>query len=208
MFRLFRYGLIPVVLFCMVIVAASVDSFSTNAIRKSAWARTTVTVIESKDPSQILAEFRGTQNTFPDPRGTVRYVVDGKTYIWRGRGREIGLTVMNPGDRIELYYNPGNPREISTLVLLGASTGTILFAAALAFIAFYLWFFWLRGWGRRSRPYDFDGHGPGSSHPPERLSRQIERASSPLADQHPATPDGNPAGITFSQPRRATFGKR
>lgn len=67
----------------------------------------------------------------------------------------MGVTVMKPGDQIKVYYNPQNPLEISTLVLLGASTGSVIMAVALAFLAFYFWFFWLRGLLRRSGPDDF-----------------------------------------------------
>src|SRR5260370_24734994 len=122
MFTLFRYGLVPVVLYCVVVIAAGVDAFSTNAVRKSTWPQTVATVMKSQDFGQALAEFRGTQNTFPDPRGALQYVIDGETYTWQGRGRDIGVTVMNPRDKITFYYNPKNPRYIRTLVLLGAST--------------------------------------------------------------------------------------
>ena len=156
MFALFRYGLLPAVLFCVVIVAASFDAYSTNAARESTWPLTVATVMESQDVGAASAEFRGAENTFPDPHGSLKYVVDRKTYAWQGRGRDIGVTVMKPGDQIQIHYNPENPREISTLVLLGASTGTIILAAALAFLAFYVWFFWLRGFFRRSSSDDFD----------------------------------------------------
>ena len=154
MFTLFRYGLIPVVGFCVIVVAASIDVYWTNTIQKSTWPQTVVTVVQSQDLGQVAAEFRGTPNTFPDPRGTLTYVIDGKTYTWQGRGRDIGVTVMNPGDKINVYYNPQNPQEINTLVLLGASTGNIILAVALAFLVFYFWFFWLRGFFRRSGPGD------------------------------------------------------
>jgi Protein of unknown function (DUF3592) len=194
MFTLFRYGLIPVVLFCLVVIAASFDAYSTNAVRKSTWPRTVVTVMQSHDVGQALAQSRGTQNTFPDPHGTVKYVIDGETYTWQGRGRDMGVTVMTPGDKINVYYNPKNPRDISTLVLLGAFTGNIILAAALAFLAFYVWFFWLRGLLRRSGPGDFDGDQAGSSadRAPERLASQIERSRSTFGDPRP----------------RASFGKR
>ena len=149
MFTLFRYGLLPVVLFCVVVVTASFDAFSTNAVRESTWPQTVATVMDSQDFGGAAAEFQGTQNAFPDPHGTLKYVIDGKTHTWQGRGREIGVTVMNPGDKIKVYYNPENPLEINTLVMLGASTGSIILAAAIAFLAFYVWFFWLRGFLRR-----------------------------------------------------------
>ena len=192
MFTLFRYGLIPVVLFCVVVITGGVHIVSTNSIRKSTWPQTVVTVMQSQDFSQALAEFRGTQNSFPDPHGTVRYVIGGKTYSWQGRGREIGVTVMNPGDKINIYYNPENPQEISTLVLLGRFTGSIILAAALAFLVFYVWFFWLRGFLRRSDPDDFEGDVAGSfaGHVQERLPRQI------------------PMEKSFDRGRGATFGKR
>jgi Protein of unknown function (DUF3592) len=157
MFTVFRYGLIPVALFCVVVIAAGVHTVSTNSIRKSTWPQTVVTVMQSQDFGQALAEFRGTQNSFPDPHGTVRYVIGGKTYSWQGRGREIGVTVMNPGDKINVYYNPENPQEIGTLVLLGKFIGSIILAAALAFLAVYVWFFWLRGFLRRPGPHGFYG---------------------------------------------------
>ena len=192
MFTLFRYGLAPVVLYCVVVAAASFDALSTNSHRKSTWPQTTATVVQSQDFGQALSKLRGTPDTFPDPRGTLKYVIDGQTHTWQGRGRDIGVTVMNPGDTIAVYYNPQNPQEISTLVLLGASTGYIIFAAALAFLAFYVWFFWLRGFLHRSGPDDFDGKAVGSfaEHVPEQLPRQIERSRSGL------------------QGRGATFGKR
>jgi hypothetical protein len=156
-FTLFRYGLLPVVTFCIIIVCASFDAFLTNSVRKSTWPQTVATVMRSEDPGKVLAEFLKTRQTFSEPQGTLEYVVDGQTHTWQGRGRDIGVTVMNPGDKIEVYYNPRNPGEISTLVLLGAFTGSIILAVALAFLAFYAWFFWLRGSLRRPRPDDFDG---------------------------------------------------
>ena len=210
MFTFFRYGLIPVVLFCVVVIAAGVHTVSTNVIRKSSWPQTVVTVMQSQNLGQALAEFRGTQNSFPDPHGTVKYVIGGKTYSWQGRGRDIGVTIMNPGDTIKIYYNPDNPQEISTLVLLGGLTGSILLAAALAFLVFYIWCFWLRGFLRRPGPHDFYGDGPGSfaDRASERFSSQLERSRSTLGDQHPVTINDRPAGKSFGQGRAVTFGKR
>ena len=162
MLNLFRYGLIPVVLFCIVIVCASIDAQVTNLAQKSSWQQTTITVVESQDPGDIAAQFSGTPNNFPDPHGTVRYVADGKSYTWQGRGRDIGLTEMRPGERINLYYNPANPQEINTLVLLGAGTGFLILAAAAGFLAFYIWYFWLRGFLNRSGP-GVSGDGGASS---------------------------------------------
>jgi hypothetical protein len=210
MFTLFRYGLIPIVIYCVVVIAAGIDVYSTNVVQKSTWPQTVVTVMQSQDFGQAVAEFRGTQNTFPDPRGTVKYVIDGETYTWQGRGRDIGVTVMNPGDQINIYYNPKNPREISTLVLLGASTGNIILAVALAFLAFYVWFFWLRGFLRRSGPDDFNGDMAGSfaDRVPERLSSQMELSRSTLGDQRPTATNSRLAGKSFGRGRGATFGKR
>ena len=144
MFRLFRFGLLPVVLFCFVIVTAMFDGLVTNIRQKSTWHQTVATVIESQDLGDVAAKFRGTPNTFPDPFGTVRYEVDGKTLTWSGRGRDMGVTVMTPGSKIDLYYDPQNPKRIGTLVLLGRTVGLSLAAGALAFLSFYVWFFWLR----------------------------------------------------------------
>ena len=191
MFTLFRYGLLPVVLYCVVVITAGVDAILTNTVRKSTWPQTVVTVMQSQDFGQALAELRGTPNTFPDPRGTLRYVIDGKTYNWQGRGREMGVTVMKPGDQIKVYYNPQNPLEISTLVLLGASTGSIIMAVALAFLVFYFWFFWLRGFLRRSGPDDFGDGVVGLS------EISTPRQASENQWQNLSTGE-----------RRATFGKR
>src|SRR5215813_4887166 len=106
MFTLFRYGLLPVVLYCIVVTTASFDALLTNTVRKSAWPQTVATVMQSQDPGRMLAELRGTPQPFSDPRGTLKYVVDGKTHTWQGRGRDIGVTVMNPGVKIKVHYNP------------------------------------------------------------------------------------------------------
>ena len=204
MFTLFRYGLMPVVGFCVVVIAASIDVYATNTIQKSTWRQTVVTVMQSQDPGQVAAEFRGTPNTFPNPRGTLEYVVDGKPYTWQGLGRDIGVTVMNPGDRINVYYNPQNPREINTLVLLGATTGNIILAVALAFLAFYVWFFWLRRFLRRSGPDDLDGDVARSF-----AGRGSERSRSGLGDTPPTALNKRPMGQSFDRGRGATtFGKR
>ena len=191
MFTLFRYGLTPVVLYCVVVITAGVDATLTNTVRKATWPQTVVTVAQSQDFGDVAAAFRGTPNTFPDPRGTVTYAIDGKTHVWQGRGREIGVTVMKPGDQIKVYYNPQNPQDISTLVLLGASTGSIIMAVALAFLAFYFWFFWLRGFLRRSDPDDLEAD-----------------VAESFADKHPTAILRGPMENSFDRGQRATFGKR
>jgi Protein of unknown function (DUF3592) len=190
MFTLFRYGLTPVVLYCVVVITAGTDAFLTNTVRKATWPQTVITVVQSQDLGDMAAAFRGTPNTFPDPRGRVTYVIDGKNYDWQGRGRAIGVTAMKPGDQIKVYYNPRNPQEISTLALLGASTGSIIMAVAFAFLAFYFWFFWLRGFLRRSGPGDFD-----------------DMAES-RADEHSGAILREPMEKSFDRGPRATFGKR
>ena len=202
MFTFFRYGLLPVVLFCGVVIAASVDTYWTNTVQKSTWPQTVVTVVRSQDLGQVAAEFRGTPNTFPDPRGTVSYVIDGVSHTWEGRGRDMGVTVMKPGDKITVHYNPKNPREINTLVLLGASTGNMILAAALAFFAFYVWFFWLRRFLRRSGPDDFNGDVARSYTDRVPAPSQTERSRFASGDQRATTTNNRPTG------HGATFGKR
>jgi len=209
MFTIFRYGLIPLVLFCVVAIAAGVDTVWNNSIQKSTWPQTVITVVQSQDAGQALAELRGTPNSFPDPHGTVSYVINGKTYSWQGRGREIGVTVMNPGDKIKIYYNPEKPQELNTLVLLGKFTASIILAVSLAVIVLYVWFFWLRGFLRRPASHDFSDDVPGSfvDRPSERISRQIEQSRSTSENQHPLGINARPAGTSFGQ-ARVTFGKR
>jgi hypothetical protein len=116
---------------------------------------------------------------------------------------------MNPGDTIKIYYNPENPQEISTLVLLGMFTGSVILAAALAFLVFYVWFFWLRGFLRRPGPHVFYGDVPESfaDRASERFSSQIERSRSTLGDQHTLAINARPAGKSFGQRTGVTFGK-
>jgi hypothetical protein len=182
------------VLYCVIVITAGIDAFLTNTVRKSTWPQTVVTVVQSQDFGDVAAAFRGTPNTFPDPRGSVRYVIDGQTHTWQGRGRDIGVTVMKPGDQIKVYYNPQDPREISTLVLLGASTGSIIMAVALAFLVFYFWFFWLRGFLRSSGPDDFDG--------------DVAVSFADHAQEHANAIVKRPMGKSFDQRLGATFGKR
>jgi hypothetical protein len=210
MFTLFRYGLIPVVLFCLVVIAAGIDAYSTNAVQKSTWSQTVATVTESNDPGDALAEFQGKPNTFPDPYGTLSYSVDGTPYTWQGRGRDLGVTVMKPGEEIKVYYNPENPQEISTLVLLGAFTGNIILAVVLAFLVFYIWFFWLRRFiGGSAPPGDLDddlakAFADGG---PTRSPDRIERSRFEPADKRASMIDNKPTGKS-SDPGRGTFGKR
>src|SRR4051794_20479967 len=154
-FTLFRYGLLPFVLYGLMVVVFSIHIYGTHAVHKATWPQTVVTVTQSQDWGDEFARFRGTQNTFPDPRGTGTYVVDGTTYTWQGRGRELGVTVMKPGDAITVFYNPKDPKDLEPPVLLGAFTGNIIISVTLAFLGFYVWFFWVRRFVRRSGPDDF-----------------------------------------------------
>jgi hypothetical protein len=63
MFTLFRYGLIPVVIYCVVVIAAGIDVITTNAVRKSTWPQTDATVMQSQNIGQVAAELRGTRRT-------------------------------------------------------------------------------------------------------------------------------------------------
>jgi len=102
------------------------------------------------------------------------------------------VTAMKPGDKIKVYYDPRNPRDISTLALLGTRVAIVIFAVAFAFLAFYVWFFWLRRFLRRSDPDDFDGDKTGSF----------------AASVRPAAIDNRSTGTSFDTGRGATFGRR
>jgi len=196
MFAMLRYGLMPVVFFCGVVVVSCVHIVWTNTVHRSTWPQTVVTVLKSQDIGDVLAQFQHRENTFPDPRGTGTYVVGGKTYAWQGRGRDIGVTAMKPGDQIKVYYNPQNPQEIGTLELLGMVTGSIIFAVALTFLAFYGWFFWLRGFLRRSGSDDFYGDAPDSF--PDRPLEQ-SRATSTSNDRPVARSVAPGGAVTFGR---------
>ncbi len=210
MFTLFRYGLMPVVYFCLVVVSAGVDAFSTNAVQKSTWPQTVLTVEQTQDIGRMVAEFRGEKPTFSDLRGTGTYVIDGTVYHWQGRANAIGVTAMKPGDQIKVYYNPKNAEDISTLILLGAPTGSVILAVAVAFLAFYVWFFWLRGFFRRAGPDDFAGDTAGSfaDRAADALALPSEPARFVLADAGPAAVSSRPRGKSPDRKRAATFGKR
>ncbi|MFO1014076.1 MAG: DUF3592 domain-containing protein [Caulobacteraceae bacterium] len=190
MFNLFRWGLIPVVLFCGVCVAAGIDAFSENAVRRATWPKVEATVLESQDFADELARMRGTSNNFPDPRGVLQYQVNGETHTWTGRGRDAGLIAMPVGGKVMVHYDPKNPDQVSTLEMLGAGTGLIILGAALAFLGFYFWFFWIRFWIGRSGPDDDDsGYLLGEAAPQ-------------------AAPVWNAPAPGFGQGRPNTFGQR
>jgi len=80
MFLVLRFALIPVVLFCLTIVSATLGVLSTNADQKANWRPTVATVTDSQDFGDVAAKFRGTPNTFPDPHGGLVWEVDGITH--------------------------------------------------------------------------------------------------------------------------------
>jgi hypothetical protein len=86
----------------------------------------------------------------------------------------------------------------------------MILAATLAFLAFYVWFFWLRGFlGRSSPPDDFDGDMAMSfaDGVPTQRPDQIERSSLALGPRRALVTDNKPTGRSFGQ-GRGTFGKR
>jgi len=185
MFQALRYGLLPVVLFCGTIVVASVDVAWENIAHRSTWRETVATVVQSQDLGDVVIDSPFTRSTAPNPTETVVYLVDGETHTWKGRARELGVTAMTPGEKIKVYYNPKDPKVIHTLAVLGARPGAILLAAALAFLIFYVWFFWLRGPPRRSPPADLGGDRAAAfaAGVPDRLAERIERVRGPTFGQ-------------------------
>lgn len=203
-----RFALLPVVVFCLTIVAATFDAHFENANQKATWLPIKATVTDSQDIGAMAAEFSGRPNDFPDPYGAVRYSVGGKSYAWQGRGRDIGVTALPVGEEIDLFYDPADPSKINTLVLLGRSTGRIIFGAAVAFLIFYVWFFWLRGRGGGGRflpPASVGEPDP----PPDFVDRTIAPPSNPF---HSAEPIPQRASIAARQVSKAAarraFGRR
>jgi len=178
MFVGLRFGLVPVVLFCGLLavmsVVATIDVARENTARKSSWRETVATVVQSHDRGDVVKDYPFLPFTSPDPTGTITYLVDGETHTWEGRARQLGVTTLAPGERIKVYYNPGNPKVVHTLVKLGAPGMAVLLATLLAFLTYYVWFFWLRGSPRRSLPAD-----PSGTPPPDRLAGRIERVHGP-----------------------------
>lgn len=184
MFNLFRYGLLWIVVFCGVIVAASLDAYSENIYRRMTWPTVTATVVKAQDFGRIAEEMGQTPGKYPNAQGTVRYVVGGETYEWSGRNRDLGVVAMTPGQQIKLYYNPADPHEANTLVLLGLGVGLVLFAGSLAFLTSYVWYFWLR---RRT--------------PPQTYAFEVGDLAGPA-------PPPRPGPVEFRQTPRTGFGQR
>ncbi len=89
MFTLFRYGLVPIAGYCLMVIVFSIHIVWANGVQKRTWPET---CRHRRGIERLRQCPSAGQNTFPDPHGIVRYVVDGKTYTWRGRARDIGLT--------------------------------------------------------------------------------------------------------------------
>lgn len=146
MVRFLRFALIPVVLFCLTVMAATFDAIGTNLYQKATWLPLTATVV---DAQEFGDPFGDRAADFPDPYGEISYRVGGKTYRWEGRARDIGLISLPVGETVDIFYDPADPNQIGSLVMLGISVGAMIFGAAVTFLVFYVWFFWLRGRGGR-----------------------------------------------------------
>lgn len=189
MVRFLRFALIPVVLFCLTILAAAFDSISTNLQQKATWLPVMATVVDAQEFGELGATLSGRAADFPDPYGEISYTVGGETYQWQGRARDIGFVSLPVGGTVSIFYDPADPNQINSLVLLGASVGLMICGSAAAFMAFYVWFFWLRGRGGR---------------PPDTPSIL---ADPPTPRAEPTRPPTQVASPRAARPVR-TFGKR
>jgi hypothetical protein len=97
-FTLLRYGLLPVVFYCAVVFVSGVHIIGSNEAHRSSWKQTTATVMQSRDFGDAYAEFSGTKNDFPDPRGTLQYVVNKETAARRGPVQHAILRALPAAD--------------------------------------------------------------------------------------------------------------
>lgn len=97
MVRFLRFALIPVVLFCLTILAAAFDSISTNLQQKATWLPVMATVVDAQEFGELGATLSGRAADFPDPYGEISYTVGGETYQWQGRARDIGFVSLPVG---------------------------------------------------------------------------------------------------------------
>ncbi len=167
----------PFALIAAALFAMALHIIGTTIHHRLAWEPTVATVISS-EPVQVLRT-NGTSTT--DLQVAVAYDAGGSRHEWSGRGSDIGVYAASVGDSIQMLFDPADPSHLDTAAMKGWKGGLLVLAVTGGFVAFYVWFFWLRRRG---------------GNPP---SRGIVPPPAPARTAAPPRP---------SQSQRASFGNR
>ncbi|MFD1986606.1 DUF3592 domain-containing protein [Mesorhizobium newzealandense] len=142
-----RFILMPFALIAVVLFAMGLHITGTTLYHKAAWYQTVATVTDV-DP---YTETKKNGLTIDGINVAVTYVVDDAPMTWSGKGKIIGLYAASIGDKVELYYDPADPSNLDTAAMKGWLVALLIIVGTGGFTAFYVWFFWLRGWHARPR---------------------------------------------------------
>ncbi|MER8883845.1 DUF3592 domain-containing protein [Mesorhizobium sp. M0074] len=140
-FVFMRFLLMPFALIAVALFAMGLHVIGTTLHHKAAWHQTVATVTDV-DP---YTETQENGLTTDGIDVAVTYVVNDAPMTWSGKGKIIGLYSASMGDKVELYYDPADPSNLDTAAMKGWRGGLLLLVVTGGFIAFYVWFFWLRG---------------------------------------------------------------
>lgn len=140
-FVLARYLLMPFALIAVILFLMASHIIATSLHHQAAWQRTVATVTDVSPYSEMQAN--GLKTDGIDV--ALAYVANDAPTTWSGKGKDVGLYTAAKGDRIEFYYDPADPSNLDTAAMKGWRGGLLLLAVTGGFVAFYVWFFWLRG---------------------------------------------------------------
>jgi hypothetical protein len=145
-FVLMRFLLMPIALIAAALFAMGLHIIGTSLHHQAAWHQTIATVTDVDPYTEMRENGLATQGI----NVAVTYVANDAPMTWSGKGKDIGLYKAAKGDRIEFYYDPADPSKLDTAAMKGWRGGLLILAVTGGFVAFYVWFFWLRG--RRAPP--------------------------------------------------------
>ena len=140
-FVLMRFLLMPIALIAAALFAMGLHIIGTSLHHQAAWHQTIATVTDVDPYTEMGENGLATQGI----NVVVTYVANDAPMTWSGKGKDIGLYKAAKGDRIEFYYDPADPSKLDTAAMKGWRGGLLILAVTGGFVAFYVWFFWLRG---------------------------------------------------------------
>ena len=135
-----RFLLMPFVLIAAALFAMGLHIIGTSLHHRTAWHQTVATVTDVKPYTEMQKNGLTTEGIDV----AITYVANNAPMSWSGKGKVIGLYKASIGDKVEFYYDPADPSNLDTAAMKGWRGGLLLLGATGGFIAFYVWFFWLR----------------------------------------------------------------
>ena len=138
----------PFVLIAAALFVMALHIVGRTVHHRLAWEPTVVTVISS-EPVQTLRA-NGTRKA--DLEVALVYEAGGTRREWSGHGTDIGVYTASAGETIRMVFDPADPSRLDTAAMKGWRGAVLLFATTGSFVAFYVWFFWLRQRGGRKPP--------------------------------------------------------